>query len=674
MRRFFKRLVLTLGLSCLSAVAVQAQECPQQVPVQGAPVPGPLPVFPADNWWNVDISSAPVDTSSASYISFIGTTRRPHPDFGGEESPGSTAIYGFPYVIVNGSQAKQAVTFEYWDESDGVDSTGRGIPFYPIPTQAITQPHWIEGGAPGNVDQRGESDRHLLVIDCTNRYLYELYNVYYSASQSKWLAGSGAFFDMKRNDRRPEGWTSADASGLAIFPGLIRYDEAANSAIPEINHALRVTVRATNGYVFPASHRAGSTAGALPLGARLRLKRSVNGVDPALRTSDPISRKIFRAMQKYGLIVADNGSDMYISGTFDTRWNNSVLNPAFATLSASDFEVVQLGWKPPVATAPTLSSVSASPNPVSGGQSATGTVTLSAVAPAGGAVVALASASSAFSVPASVTVPQGVRSASFPITTTATSTATTGTLSATYAGVRQTTAFTVNASSQSLPLLSIGNVTLTEGNSGTKTATFTVRLSAPSPNNVTYTIATANNSASAGSDYVARSLSGQTITAGQTSRTFTVTINGDTARESNESFYVRLSSVSGATAASFGRATGVILNDDGPTLSIGDVSISEGNSGTKLATFIVRLSQASGSNVSYSIATRNGTAASGSDYVARTLSGQTIAAGQSSRTFAVTINGDQTRENSETFLVNLSSPLGATILDSQAQGLITNDD
>jgi hypothetical protein len=300
-------------------------------------------------------------------------------------------------------------------------------------------------------------------------------------------------------------------------------------------------------------------------------------------------------------------------------------------------------------------------------------VTLSAVAPTGGAVVVLASASSAFSVPASVTVPQGVRSASFRITTMATSTATTGTLSATYAGVRQTTAFTVNPSSQSLPSLSLGNVTLTEGNSGTKTATFTVRLSAPSPNNVTYTIATANNSASAGSDYVARSLSGQTITAGQTSRTFAVTINGDTARESNESFYVRLSSVSGATVA-VSQATGVILNDDGPTLSIGDVSISEGNSGTKLATFTVRLSQASGSNVSYSIATRNGSATAGSDYVARSLSGQTIAAGQTSRTFAVTINGDQARENSETFLVNLSSPLGATILDSQAQGLIANDD
>jgi hypothetical protein len=117
--------------------------------------------------------------------------------------------------------------------------------------------------------------------------------------------------------------------------------------VTDIGHAFRVTVRATNGYVWPASHRAGSTAGALPMGARLRLKATVAGSDPALRTSDPNIRKIFRAMQKYGLIVADNGSDMYISGTFDTRWNNDILNPAFALLRASDFDVVQLGWNPP---------------------------------------------------------------------------------------------------------------------------------------------------------------------------------------------------------------------------------------------------------------------------------------------------------------------------------------
>ena len=342
------RILFTLALGLAAGSTVLAQ-CPASVPAQGATPPGPLPLFPATNWWNLDISAAPVDAGSAGYISFVnnGGTQRLHPDFGGEVSPGSVAIYGMPYAVVDGTQPKQAVTFHYWRESDGVDyATSQGIPFYPIPAQAITQPHWVEGGAPANVDQRTSADRHLLMIDCTNKHLYELYNVYFNSTQGKWYAGSGAFFDMNANNRRPDTWTSADAAGLAIFPGLVRYDEAWNPAVTDIGHALRVTVRATNGYVYPGSHDAGSTADALPMGARLRLKTNVNGTDPALRTSDPNARKIFRAMQRYGLIVADNGTDLYVTGTFDTRWNNDILNPAFATLAASDFDVIQLGWNP----------------------------------------------------------------------------------------------------------------------------------------------------------------------------------------------------------------------------------------------------------------------------------------------------------------------------------------
>jgi hypothetical protein len=338
----------TIALLVAAPPEVSAQ-CAAGLPAEGAAVPGPLPVFPPDNWWNADISAAPVDPGSAQYIAFInnGGARRLHPDFGGEAEPGGTAIYGIPYVVVSGSTPKVAVEFDYADESDGVDhASGQSLPFYPIPAQAITTPHWVEGGSPGNVDQRGEADRHLIVVDCAARGLYELYNVFYDTGEARWRGGSGAFFDMNANARRPDGWTSADAAGLAIFPGLVRYDEAGDPAIAEIGHAFRVTVRATDGYVFPASHVAGDTAGALPMGARLRLKASAGGVDPASRTADPVARKIFRAMQKHGLIVADNGSDMYVTGTFDTRWDNDLLNPAFALLSASDFEVVQLGWKP----------------------------------------------------------------------------------------------------------------------------------------------------------------------------------------------------------------------------------------------------------------------------------------------------------------------------------------
>jgi hypothetical protein len=472
-------LPLALALGLLLGPAALAQ-CPVSVPVEGAAPTVPLPLFPSDNWWNQDISSAPVDANSAQYIAFInnGGTRHLHPDFGGEVSPGSTAIYGMPYAIVDGSQPKQAVTFLYWSESDGVNySTGQGIPFYPLPAQAIVQPHWIEGGAPGDVDQRSQEDRHLLIIDCTNNYLYELYNVYYDPAQAQWYGGSGAFFNMNTNNRRPEGWTSADAAGLAILPGLVRYDEAWNPAVTDIGHAFRVTVRATNGYVYPASHRAGSTSGALPMGARLRLKANVGGLDPALRTSDPNVQKIFRAMQKYGLIVADNGSDMFITGTFDTRWNNDILNPAFALLTASDFEIVQLGWQPPIGAAALL-SVSASPGTVVGGNPSTGTVTLTSAAPVGSASVALSSAGSAVSVPASVTVSPGASSATFGITTAAVANQTLTTLSASYNGVTKTTTLTTNpAPSAALATLTLQPASVTGGS----TATGTVTLTAAAP-------------------------------------------------------------------------------------------------------------------------------------------------------------------------------------------------
>jgi hypothetical protein len=238
----------------------------------GGPLPTPLPLLPSDNWWNVDVSTAPIDPASSSFIAFInnGAPRPLHPDFGGQAALGSVATYGFPYILVDGTQPKRAVQFRYAAESDGVNhTTGQSIPFYPIPDEAITLPHWIECGQPGNVDRRSLCDRHMIIVDRDNRHLYEL-SVYYDGAQ--WHAGSGAFFDLDTNDRRPDGWTSADAAGLAILPGLVRHDEVFGP--DEVRHAFRVTVRATNGYVFPASHRAGSTTGALPMGARLRLRQA----------------------------------------------------------------------------------------------------------------------------------------------------------------------------------------------------------------------------------------------------------------------------------------------------------------------------------------------------------------------------------------------------------------
>ena len=300
-------------------------------------------VFPRTNWWNLDISSAPVDPASAAYINFVsgrvGTnttaTRRLHPDFG--PSP-----YGIPYVVVSGDQPLVSpVWTAYGDESDdGAPGRPAG---YPIPPEAKTQANYIEGAVPGGGT---DGDRHLLIIDRDNGLLFETAATYWNAAANRWEANCGAIFNLDRNDRRPETWTSSDAAGLAIFPGLVRYDEAYGTA--EITHAFRVTVRATNGYVWPASHRAGSTAGALPMGARLRMKASKN----LSGYSAPLQR-IFRAMQRYGLIVADNGSDMLVTGTMDARWDNGVLNPAFHGLTADDFEVVQLGWRGNLPTSPT---------------------------------------------------------------------------------------------------------------------------------------------------------------------------------------------------------------------------------------------------------------------------------------------------------------------------------
>ena len=324
----FRTSLLTIVTMFAAAFPAAAQ------PIRGGDLPQPLPLFPPSNWWNTDISSAPVDSGSAAFISFIATTPGLHPDFGGDSGDSSAPIYGFPYVVVSGSQPLVPVTFEYANESDFA-APGRP-PGYPIPEEAKTQQKWIEGGLAGN-DPNAGGDRHMLIVDRDNRILFELYALHWSGS--RWEAGSGAIFPLDSNARRPEGWTSADAAGLAILPGLVRHDEAFGSA--PIRHAFRVTVRSTNGYVYPGSHTAGLTSGALPMGARLRLKASRD----ISSFSEPL-RRIFQAMKTYGLIVADNGSDMYVSGTYDTRWDNDVLNPAFAAVTAGDFEVIQLGWQP----------------------------------------------------------------------------------------------------------------------------------------------------------------------------------------------------------------------------------------------------------------------------------------------------------------------------------------
>ena len=281
----------------------------------GAPVASGCQVLPADDIWNVPVDTLPLDPSSDSYISTIGAGEYVHADFGsGEWPPGSGSPIGIPFTDVPGDQAKVAVSFVYAPESDPGP--------YPIPPDAP-----IEGG------DAGTGDRHVLVIDRDNCVLYELFDAWPQPDGS-WNAGSGAIFDLGSSDLRPDGWTSADAAGLPILPGLVRYEEVAAGAI---HHAIRVTAPQTRrAHVWPARHFASSLTGTQypPMGQRFRLKRSfdIAGYSPEVQV-------ILVALKKYGMILADNGSSWFISGTPHESWNNSILHELHQVVG-SDFEAV----------------------------------------------------------------------------------------------------------------------------------------------------------------------------------------------------------------------------------------------------------------------------------------------------------------------------------------------
>ena len=292
---------------------------------QSASLNGFVP-FPADNLWNKDISSAPVDANSAAIINFIGPGIGLHPDFGSGLYNGQSM--GIPYLVVGSQQGPVPIIFTaFGDESDPGPM--------PIPVSAL-----IEGyPAPGS------GDRHVLVLDNNNCWLYELYSSYPNAAS--WNAGSAAVWDLTAGEQRPYTWTSADAAGLPIFPGLARYDEVAAG---EINHALRFTLQSScAAFVPPASHWAANSSNALaaPMGMRLRLKASFD-----ISSFSAANQVILTALKKYGMIMADNGSSVYISGAPDARWDNSDLHN-LGSVTAADFEVVQMN---PIYTAANIPS------------------------------------------------------------------------------------------------------------------------------------------------------------------------------------------------------------------------------------------------------------------------------------------------------------------------------
>lgn len=272
-------------------------------------------VFPADDPWNVDVSKRPVDPASATLVRSIGVDKPLHADFGPEYQG---RPIGIPYVVVPGDQPRVPVRFEYAAESDPGP--------YPIPDDAP-----IEGGP----DAKG--DRHVLVIDKDNWKLYELFDAHKEPGGG-WRAGSGAIFDLKTNTTRPAGWTSADAAGLPIFPGLARFDEATSKA--GIRHALRFTcVRSRHAYIPPARHFASKRVdpGLPPMGLRARLKASV-----AIDAYPPQARAVLRALKTYGMILADNGSDWFVTGTPDPRWDAEDLG-TLRRIRGRDLEVVAMG-------------------------------------------------------------------------------------------------------------------------------------------------------------------------------------------------------------------------------------------------------------------------------------------------------------------------------------------
>ena len=286
-----------------------------QPPGDSLPPNDPLPsrtVFPADNAWNRDISSEPVDPNSANLIASCGATRSLHPDFGTEYEG---VPWGIPFVTVRGDQARVPVTFHYADESDPGP--------YPVPPNAP-----IEGGVAAS------GDRHVIVLDVDNWKLYELFDARPVNGGASWSAGAGATFDLSSNALRPAGWTSADAAGLPIFAGLARFDEVASGAI---THALRFTCPTTRrAYVPPARHYASSqtSPNLPPMGMRVRLKA---GVD--ISSFPPDVQVILTALKRYGMILADNGGGFFVSGAPDPRWNDANID-TMKRIKGSDFEVV----------------------------------------------------------------------------------------------------------------------------------------------------------------------------------------------------------------------------------------------------------------------------------------------------------------------------------------------
>jgi hypothetical protein len=303
---------LAMLAGCRSSAKSDAETAPGPAAVQARPAHAPeiagCPVFPADNVWNTRIDDLPKDSRSDTYIDAMGVTQRLHADFGPDPK------VGIPVTIVHGDTPALKIHFQYDEESDHVA--------YPIPADVA-----VEGG------REGWGDHHIIVVDARDCTLYEIWHAY-PRPQGGWSGGAGMRMDLRSNALRPDTWTSADAAGLAILPGLVRYDEVASG---EIRHALRFTLPKTqHAYVWPARHQASSDRNPdqLPMGLRLRLR-----ADFDVSRYPKGDQVILTALKRYGMILADNGSAIFISGSPDRRWDEGDLHE-LKNVMGQDFEVV----------------------------------------------------------------------------------------------------------------------------------------------------------------------------------------------------------------------------------------------------------------------------------------------------------------------------------------------
>jgi hypothetical protein len=306
---------LVVGITALVGIAAETKTDPVPDLGANASLHGKR-VFAADDPWNQDISKEPVDPNSDVLVASIGKNKSLHPDFG---TVYNGAPSGIPYIVVDGKQAKVPMEFEYGGESD------KGP--YPIPPAAPIE------GAPAS-----KGDRHVLVIDRDNWMLYETFSSFPVENGKSWKVGSGAIFDLTKNTLRPATWTSADAAGLPVFPGLVRYDEIVEQK--ELTHAIRFTiVKSRKAYVAPARHWASRSDDPKlpPMGMRVRLRG-----DYDISKFPESARVILTGLKKYGMIVADNGGDWFISGAPDPRWNDGELE-TLKRIKGKDFEVVKMG-------------------------------------------------------------------------------------------------------------------------------------------------------------------------------------------------------------------------------------------------------------------------------------------------------------------------------------------